>query len=69
MEDPDVEGVTIYITDFKRSLADKLGKDFFNEPSQVSKQWRGTHDASQFAQIMCNKPVYLHPLGPEVVAF
>lgn len=34
--DPDVQGVTIYISDFKRSLADKLSKDFFNEPSQAS---------------------------------
>ena len=30
-----VEGITIYISDFKRSLADKLSKDFFTEPSQV----------------------------------
>ena len=30
-----VKGVTVYITDFKRSLADKLAKDFFSEPSQV----------------------------------
>jgi catabolite regulation protein CreA len=31
-----VEGITIYISDFKRSLADKLAKDFFTEPSQAS---------------------------------
>lgn len=30
-----VKGITVYITDFKRSLADKLAKDFFSEPSQV----------------------------------
>lgn len=30
-----VKGVTIYISDFHRSLPDKLNKDFFNEPSQV----------------------------------
>ncbi|KAK9861797.1 hypothetical protein WJX84_001140 [Apatococcus fuscideae] len=36
LEDPDVKGVTVYITDFKRSLADKLAKDFFSEPSQAS---------------------------------
>jgi catabolite regulation protein CreA len=36
IEDPDVKGVTIYVTDFQRSLADKLSKDFFNEPSQAS---------------------------------
>lgn len=31
-----VTNVTIYISDFKRSLADKLSKDFFSEPSQAS---------------------------------
>ena len=31
-----VEGVTVYISDFKRSLADKLSKNFFSEPSQVT---------------------------------
>ncbi|KAK9842942.1 hypothetical protein WJX74_004679 [Apatococcus lobatus] len=36
LEDPDVKGITVYITDFKRSLADKLAKDFFSEPSQAS---------------------------------
>lgn len=35
-EDPDVDGVTLYVSDFKRSLADKLAKDFFTEPSQAS---------------------------------
>ena len=32
---PAVKGITVYITDFKRSLADKLAKDFFSEPSQA----------------------------------
>ena len=27
--------MTIYFSDFKRSLVDKLQKDFFSEPSQV----------------------------------
>ncbi|CAL5227654.1 g10660 [Coccomyxa viridis] len=36
VEDPEVEGVTVYISDFKRSLADKLSKNFFSEPSQAS---------------------------------
>lgn len=31
-----MDGVTIYISDFKRSIADKLAKDFFSEPSQAS---------------------------------
>ena len=30
-----MEGVTVYISDFKRSLIDKLSKNFFSEPSQV----------------------------------
>lgn len=34
-DDADVPGVTLYISDFKRSIADKLAKDFFSEPSQV----------------------------------
>jgi hypothetical protein len=33
-----VPGVTLYISDFKRSLVDKLQKDFFAEPSQVRQQ-------------------------------
>eukprot|EP00191_Tetraselmis_sp_GSL018_P000969 CAMPEP_0177610290 /NCGR_PEP_ID=MMETSP0419_2-20121207/19679_1 /TAXON_ID=582737 /ORGANISM="Tetraselmis sp., Strain GSL018" /LENGTH=189 /DNA_ID=CAMNT_0019105543 /DNA_START=171 /DNA_END=741 /DNA_ORIENTATION=- len=36
MDDPEVLGVTVYISDFRRSLADKLAKDFFSEPSQAS---------------------------------
>eukprot|EP00873_Tetraselmis_striata_P024539 jgi/Tetstr1/444803/TSEL_032651.t1 len=36
INDPDVEGVVIYISDFKRSITDKLAKDFFAEPSQAS---------------------------------
>eukprot|EP00798_Chlamydomonas_sp_ICE-L_P005614 gene5614-4100_t len=34
IEDPEVEGVTLYISDFKRSISEKLKKDFFTEPSQ-----------------------------------
>ena len=30
-----VKGVFIYVSDFKRSLPDKLSKNFFAEPSQV----------------------------------
>ncbi|KAK9817982.1 hypothetical protein WJX72_005319 [[Myrmecia] bisecta] len=36
IDDQEVQGVTIYVSDFKRSLADKLSKDFFAEPSQAS---------------------------------
>ncbi|GBF99110.1 hypothetical protein Rsub_11919 [Raphidocelis subcapitata] len=36
LDDADVPGVVLYISDFKRSLADKLSKDFFSEPSQAS---------------------------------
>ncbi|WIA14579.1 hypothetical protein OEZ85_003095 [Tetradesmus obliquus] len=36
LDDPEVPGVTIYFSDFKRSLVDKLQKDFFAEPSQAS---------------------------------
>lgn len=35
--DPEVDGVTLYYSDFKRSLADKISNmDFFSEPSQAS---------------------------------
>ena len=30
-----MKGVTIFVSDFQRSLTEKLSKDFFNEPSQV----------------------------------
>lgn len=36
INDPDVTGVVIYVSDFKRSITDKLAKDFFSEPSQAS---------------------------------
>ncbi|KAL6763071.1 CreA protein-domain-containing protein [Haematococcus lacustris] len=36
IDDPEVDGLTIYISDFKRSIVDKLAKDFFTEPSQAS---------------------------------
>lgn len=31
-----MKGVTIWVTDYNRSLAAKLAKDFFSEPSQAS---------------------------------
>ena len=33
-------GVQLYISDFKRSLTDKLAKDFFSEPSQVRSSFK-----------------------------
>ena len=37
VEDPVVKGVTLYLSDFKRSFADKVASmDFINEPSQSS---------------------------------
>ncbi|KXZ47789.1 hypothetical protein GPECTOR_33g671 [Gonium pectorale] len=36
IEDPEINGVTIYFSDFKRNIVDKLQKDFFSEPSQAS---------------------------------
>lgn len=36
IEDPDIPGVTLYFSDFNRSLSDKISNmDFLNEPSQV----------------------------------
>jgi catabolite regulation protein CreA len=34
--DPGVEGVTLYFTDYSRSLVEKLAKDPFGDPSQSS---------------------------------
>ncbi len=34
--DPKVKGVTIYVSDFRRPLAERLAKDFFSDPSQAS---------------------------------
>ncbi|KAG2436027.1 hypothetical protein HYH02_011739 [Chlamydomonas schloesseri] len=36
LDDPEIAGVTIYFSDFKRNIVDKLQKDFFAEPSQAS---------------------------------
>lgn len=36
IDDDNVSGVTIYLSEFQRNLADKLKKDFFTEPSQAS---------------------------------
>jgi catabolite regulation protein CreA len=36
LQDGDLPGVVLYIADFKRSITDKLSKDFFSEPSQAS---------------------------------
>lgn len=36
IDDPKVSGITIFVSDFQRSLTDRLSKDFFNEPSQAS---------------------------------
>lgn len=35
-EDPKIEGVTLYISDFSRPITDRLQKDFFSDPSQAS---------------------------------
>ena len=35
-EDPKVKGVTLYISNFERPLADRLKKDFFSDPSDAS---------------------------------
>ncbi|KAJ1445109.1 CreA protein-domain-containing protein [Pelagophyceae sp. CCMP2097] len=34
-EDPKIEGVTVYISDFERPLTERLQKDFFSDPSQA----------------------------------
>jgi len=35
-DDPKIDGITIFISEFQRSLSAKLQKDFFSEPSQAS---------------------------------
>lgn len=36
LPDEKVKGVTIYISDFQRSMADRMSKDFFRQPSNAS---------------------------------
>lgn len=36
IEDPDIEGATIYVTEYKRSLTDRLANDPFSDPAQAS---------------------------------
>lgn len=36
IDDPEVEGVVLYLTDIKRNIQDRLQKDFFSDPSQTS---------------------------------
>jgi catabolite regulation protein CreA len=31
-----VKGVTLYVSDFRRPLTERLAKDFFSDPSQAS---------------------------------
>ena len=40
--DPDVDGVTLYYTDYSRSLSEKLSSDPFADPSQSSLTCIGT---------------------------
>ena len=35
-QDPKVEGVQLYISDFQRPITDRLKKDFFSDPSHAS---------------------------------
>lgn len=51
-----VEGVTVYISDFKRSLADKLSKNFFSEPSQVMARPRVHRCPGQVHGPLCGDP-------------
>jgi len=31
-----VKGVTLYVSDFKRPITERIAKDFFSDPSQAS---------------------------------
>lgn len=35
-QDPKVEGVQLYVSDFQRPINERLAKDFFSDPSQAS---------------------------------
>ncbi|CAD7698473.1 unnamed protein product, partial [Ostreobium quekettii] len=54
VDDPSVAGVTLFVSDFKRSIANKLSKDFFDEPSQ--------------AGITCSRTGHVQILDPKGVA-
>ena len=36
MNDPKVEGVQLYVSDFQRPITDRISKDFFSDPSQAA---------------------------------
>ena len=36
LEDPKVQGVVLYLSDFDRPITEKLQKDFFSDPSSSS---------------------------------
>ena len=36
MRDPKVEGVELYVSDFQRGISDRLGSDFFGDPTSAA---------------------------------
>jgi len=56
VDDSAVQGVTVYISDFRRSLTDKLARDFFSEPSQAK-------EALTFLFAALPEPLWLDNLG------
>eukprot|EP01039_Chlorochromonas_danica_P004353 gene4353-4774_t len=59
-EDPKVDGVTLYLSDFDRPLTEKLSKDFFNDPSSSS------ITCAKTGPIVLRKDVDLSSAGEEV---
>ena len=37
LDDPKVDGITIYVSHMRRPITDRFHKDFFTDPSQVSR--------------------------------
>ncbi|EFJ19791.1 hypothetical protein SELMODRAFT_419062 [Selaginella moellendorffii] len=60
LPDPKIEGITIHISNVKRSLTERLSRDFFTDPSQASVS------ASQTGPLRLVSPIALGLKGEEV---
>jgi catabolite regulation protein CreA len=58
--DPKVKGVELYVADFERPLTEKLGKDFFDDPSSSSLA------CAQVGPVVVAKDMSTSPEGEEV---
>jgi catabolite regulation protein CreA len=60
IEDPQIPGITLYVSDYQRPITEKLSKDFFNDPSSSSLA------CAQTAPVVLSKDINLSSDGSEV---